>query len=180
MQINFSNDDQPWPLASKAKHSKQNCDLEKRTHYVTQVWCSYFKINCQVSDQHCKNGQCHGANCLWITCDCVCYRAARRRYVRVKLNRATYFLFCSNEYNLAHSWYLSQPGVVYFFQAGVLFSSWCTFLQRECDILAYFGCLWPILAFLLRIYAIFGIFLDAQIVWWCTKIDKYQVCQGLP
>ena len=26
----LSNADQPWPLTSKAKHSKQNCDLEKK------------------------------------------------------------------------------------------------------------------------------------------------------
>ena len=67
VQINFSNADQPWPLTPKAKHSKQNCGLEKKTHNLTQVWCSYFKINCQGSDQHCKVGQCHGAKCFYRT-----------------------------------------------------------------------------------------------------------------
>ena len=35
---------------------------------------------------------------------------------------------------------------------GVLFSSWCTFQQREREIFTYFGPFWPILAILSRTY----------------------------
>ena len=79
-----------------------------------------------------------------------------------------------------HSWYLSRPLrplVVYFFMpvAGVL-------LKKERQILAYFTPFRPILAISCEVTDFFVYFLQAWIVWRCSKIDKYQVwlhhCSG--
>ena len=52
-----------------------------------------------------------------------------------------------------------------FFQTGVLFC-------RERKILVHLGLFWQIFAVLSRIYAPFGVLFQAEIVRWCTKIDK--------
>ena len=57
---------------------------------------------------------------------------------------------------------------------GVLFSSQCPLQHRELIILPYFG------FFLSRNYALFAYFLQVQIMRWCNKIGKYQICFQLP
>ena len=74
---------------------------------------------------------------------------------------------------VSHSSYLSQPpqpAVVYFFLAGVLFR----IMNAK---------FWPILShcdqvrIYFRKYKHFLVyFLQAHIMWWCIKIDKYGVC----
>ena len=72
-----------------------------------------------------------------------------------------------------HSSYLSQPpqpAVVYFFSAGVLFR----IMNAK---------FWPILSHCDQVRLYFReckhflvYFLQAHIMWWCIKIDKYGVC----
>ena len=57
----------------------------------------------------------------------------------------------------------TAPAVVYFFQAGVLFSK------------ENFGLFWSILAVWRKFTHFLAYFLQALIVWWCTKIEKYEV-----
>ena len=74
---------------------------------------------------------------------------------------------------LTHSSYLSQPpqpAVVYFFSAGVLFR----IMNAK---------FWPILSHCDQVRLYFReckhflvYFLQAHIMWWCIKIDKYGVC----
>ena len=54
----------------------------------------------------------------------------------------------------------------------------CTFVFKPiCFLNAKFWPFWPIWAMLPRIYALFGAFLQVEIMWWCTYIlDKYEVC----
>ena len=54
----------------------------------------------------------------------------------------------------------------------------CTFVFKPiCFLNAKFWPFWPIWAMLPRIYALFGAFLQVEIMRWCTNIlDKYDVC----
>ena len=45
--------------------------------------------------------------------------------------------------------------------------------------LAYIGPFCQILATLSRIYALVGVLLQAEIMGWCFKIDKYQLCDQI-
>ena len=68
---------------------------------------------------------------------------------------------------------LFQPGLL--FQAGVLF---CKENAKYCP--KYFGPVSVNLGYFfanLRTFLVY--FLQASIVWWCTKIHKYQVCMYL-
>ena len=84
-----------------------------------------------------------------------------------------------NSAHPTHSWYLSRPlrpVVVYFFMPG----TFC--LQKNAKylpILPPFGQFW---LFFCKFTDYFVYFLQAWIMWWCSKIDKYQVwlhhCSG--
>ena len=77
---------------------------------------------------------------------------------------------------MRHSSYLSQPpqpAVVYFFSAGVLFR----IMNAK---------FWPILSHCDQVRLYFReckhflvYFLQAHIMWWCIKIDKYGVCTAV-
>ena len=56
---------------------------------------------------------------------------------------------------------------------GVLFSSQCPFFAQRPQIFCKF---WPILAICRKFGHFLVTFLRAEIVRWCRKIDKYQVC----
>ena len=58
------------------------------------------------------------------------------------------------------------PAVVYFFKPVYILAE----RKRK------FGQFWTILAILSRTYSLLVYYSQAQIVRWCTKTDKYQVC----
>ena len=61
---------------------------------------------------------------------------------------------------------IAAPAVAYFVQAGVLFNMENTIFL---PILANFG-------YLVANLRTFGVLFQAYILWWCAKIDKYEVC----
>ena len=55
---------------------------------------------------------------------------------------------------------------------------WCTLLEPVPFFpqrMQNFDLFWPIWAILLLVYAPFGVLLQGSIMWWCLKIDIYQV-----